>query len=273
MTKSSSVKAVSLDVWETLLFERDGFDAERHRIRCANLSRVLEKHGVSVPIGKMQRALDSMHPWFREVWGRDEDVTHHDQLEFIVRAATDGTFEAGEGWLSSLSRAYTSAFHELPPDLNPDALPLLRWLKTRGIRLGITSNTGRTPGFVLRDFLEKEGLAEFFDAMIFSDEVGVRKPNPEIFHLLAERLKADLGSVVHIGDSLRSDVWGAKNAGMMAFHFSPGFGHNRSAQIDSRSLAPLEERWSASDPRVIEPEATITSLADTANAIQQLTRR
>ena len=266
MARSSSVKAVSLDVWETLLFERDGFDAERHRIRCTKLSEVMEEHGVSVPIVKMQRALDSMHPWFRDVWGRDEDVTHHDQLEFIVRAATGGTPEVGEGWLSSLSRAYTSAFYELPPDLNPDALPLLRWLKSRGIRIGITSNTGRTPGFVLRDFLEKEGLAEFFEAMIFSDQVGVRKPSPEIFHLIAKELKVEPGGIVHIGDSLRSDVWGAKNAGMMAFHFSCGLGQDR-------FLVPLEERWSASDPRAVEPEATITSLADAVNVIQQLARR
>jgi putative hydrolase of the HAD superfamily len=250
-----------------MLFERDGFDVERHRIRCVNLCRALYEFGHSVSIEEMQNILDSMHPWFKDVWGRDEDVTHLDQLKFIAKAASG--LEMREDWSAPLSRGYTSAFYELPPALNSDTLPLLRWLKNHGIKIGIISNTGRTPGFVLRDFLEKRGMAGFFDAMIFSDEVGVRKPNPKIFHLLAERVETDTIEIIHIGDSLRSDVWGAKNVGMMALHFSSG--RDIFTQIDPKSIAPLEERWNASDPRVIKPEATITSLADSIEVIGHLT--
>jgi putative hydrolase of the HAD superfamily len=267
MVESSSVRVVSLDVWETMLFENDGFDVERHRIRCSSLSRVLGEFGFAVSMEKMENILDSMHPWFKDVWGRNEDVTHLDQLKFIAKAASGS--EMREEWAASLSRAYTSAFYELPPALNPDTLPLLRWLKNRGIRIGIISNTGRTPGFVLRDFLERQDMAGFFETMVFSDEVGVRKPNPRIFHLLAEKLSTDPIEIIHIGDSLRSDVWGAKNLGMMALHFSSG--RDIFSQIDPKSIAPLEERWEASDPRAKKPEATITSLVDTIEVIRQIT--
>lgn len=270
MDASSLIQAVCLDVWETMLFERDGFDTERHQIRCMNLGQALDKFGIRVSIKKLDLILDSMRPWFSAVWGRDEDVTHLDQLRFIVKAASGGSIEMREEWVDSLSKAYTSAFYQLPPSLNQDTPPLLRWLENQDIRIGIISNTGRTPGFALRGFLNKKELAEYFDMMIFSDEVGIRKPNPEIFYTAAREIGIDPGNIVHIGDSLRSDVWGAKNAGMMALCFSNAYDKERFPETGIKSLAPLEERWSEKDPRTIEPEATITSLTDTIKVIKQL---
>ncbi len=122
-----------------------------------------------------------MGPWLREMWDRNEDVTHMDQLRFIVETLSGGSGEMGEEWFESLSKAYTSAIHELPPFLDPDAPGLLDWLRSQGMRIGLISNVGRTPGFALRELLETEGMAEYFDVMVFSDEVRVRKPHPEIF--------------------------------------------------------------------------------------------
>lgn len=40
---------------------------------------------VKISIKELDHISGSMRPWFSEVWGRDEDVTHLDQLRFLVK--------------------------------------------------------------------------------------------------------------------------------------------------------------------------------------------
>ena len=77
--------------------------------------------------------------------------------------------------------------------------------------MGLISNTGRTPGWALRECLEEFGLAQYFHFMLFSNEQGIRKPAPEVFRRAAARADAKTG--LHIGDSYMADVLGAHAAG------------------------------------------------------------
>ena len=141
-----------------------------------------------------------------------------------------------EEWVNELSSAYVSPLFEVPPYLNPDVRRVLHWLKNRNKLIGLICNTGRTPGFGIRRFLEKESVAEYFDLMLFSDEVGIRKPNPRIFQIAAKKLKAKPYEVVHVGDNLKSDVWGAKKAGLKAIYYSTEVGRDKIAESDPTSL-------------------------------------
>jgi putative hydrolase of the HAD superfamily len=266
------VQAVTLDLWETLLFEKEGYDERRCQIRCRNLGIALAEYGVSATPEELSDVLAAMGPWLHEIWDRDEDIAHMDQVRFVARTLSAGSsdsLEMAEGWLESLSKAYASAVYELPPYLNPDAPGLLAWLSNQGIRIGLISNVGRTPGFALRELLEIEGIAEYFDVMVFSDEVRIRKPDPEIFHRAVRELGAESGGVVHVGDSLRSDIWGAKKAGMKAIHLC-SIGRDALAEADPTSQASLEGRWERSDPGAIAPDMTIASLAQAPEALVQL---
>ncbi len=69
--------------------------------------------------------------------------------------------------------------------------------------------------------LESTGLARFFDLVLTSEEVGEPKPAPGIFRRAAERLALDAGRILHVGDSLESDVAGARAAGFQAAWFRP----------------------------------------------------
>ncbi len=265
------VRGVTLDLWETLLFEREGYDAKRSQIRCRNLRRVLGEYGVSIPNECLLHALEAMGPWLGNIWDRNDEVTHRDQIGFIVKIASGGSVEVEEEWIDRLSVAYASAIFELPPYLNPDALTLLRWLKGRGKKIWLISNVGRTPGFALRNFLEAEGVAEYFDVMVFSDEVRVRKPSREIFLLVARKLGVEPSNIVHIGDDLRSDVWGAKNAGLRAVHLSSSVGSDRLAESDPTSLTSIG-RGKPHEQEGVVPDGTITSLSMAVNVLQQLER-
>jgi putative hydrolase of the HAD superfamily len=68
-----------------------------------------------------------------------------------------------------------------PPELTPRAAEAVRELASRGVALGIISNTGRTPGLILRRVLDRHDPLRRFTAVSYSDEVGYRKPDAEIF--------------------------------------------------------------------------------------------
>ena len=71
----------------------------------------------------------------------------------------------------------------------------------------VTSNASR---FVL----QKSDLEQYFDYVVLSRDLGIRKPDPEIFNFTLQNLKVKSGEAVHVGDSLEDDVQGAKNVGM-----------------------------------------------------------
>jgi FMN phosphatase YigB (HAD superfamily) len=72
----------------------------------------------------------------------------------------------------------------------------------------------RTPGTTLRKLLARYGLLDCFAHTTFSDEVGVRKPDAEIFLLTLRAVRGDPGTSVHVGDDSGLDVAGARAARM-----------------------------------------------------------
>lgn len=91
---------------------------------------------------------------------------------------------------------------------------LLSRLKRKRIRTGIV--TDMTVHIQHRK-IAALGLSEYFDVMVSSEEAGVEKPNPKIFHDCLHKLKVRPRESVFIGDSFERDVCGAHAAGMMPF--------------------------------------------------------
>ena len=87
-------------------------------------------------------------------------------------------------------------------------------LRDRGYTLAVVSNAMRTPGRVLRQVLAHYGLLDCFAHTTFSDEVGVRKPAPEIFGMTLRAVGGDPATAVHVGDDIELDVEGARAMGM-----------------------------------------------------------
>ena len=66
--------------------------------------------------------------------------------------------------------------------------------------------------------IEILNISRFFPVVITSEEVGVEKPDPRIFHLTLERLGVAAKESIFIGDSLRGDIEGAAQIGMRTIH-------------------------------------------------------
>lgn len=115
---------------------------------------------------------------------------------------------------AALVEAYARPALVVPPALDPAAPAALGALRARGLTLAVVSNTMRTPGATLRRLLEGFGLLGLFAHLTFSDEVGVRKPDPEIFALTLRAVGGEPATAVHVGDDTALDVRGAQAAGM-----------------------------------------------------------
>lgn len=76
------------------------------------------------------------------------------------------------------------------------------------------------PSDTQRAAIARVGIAERFKTILVSGDadVAVRKPNPRIFQLAAERLGVPIESCLMIGDNLEADVKGAIAAGMQGLH-------------------------------------------------------
>ena len=271
LTKDANpIRAVTFDLWETLLFEKDGASLRRSARRCENLAKALGRFGLEVSAEQVDLAVQETVSSLLPLWDGNKDVTTLDQLRLVVKSASKGKVALKDEWVDKLTSAYVSAVFEVPPYLNPDAEEVLPWLKNRGSRLGLICNTGITPGTALRQLLAEGGVAGYFDVMIFSNEAGIRKPDPEIFHLAAQELGVEPSQAVHVGDNLRVDVWGAKNAGFKAIHFVCEDGKDRIAEADPNSLVAQSRKMGTLKKEHVTADKTIISFNMITEAIEQL---
>ena len=98
---------------------------------------------------------------------------------------------------------------------SPDTLATLDRLAGQGYVMGLVSNVALLPHLMRQD-LERLGIARYLSAATFSSEVGVRKPHPRIFEAVLEELGVPAAEAVFVGDRLLDDVQGARSVGMRA---------------------------------------------------------
>jgi putative hydrolase of the HAD superfamily len=94
------------------------------------------------------------------------------------------------------------------------AQAMLDALRARRIKTGVVANSWPDPGRVLRADAERFGLAPLLDVLVFSGDVGVSKPQPEIFLHALRQLGVAPENAMFVGDRLETDVQGAARVGM-----------------------------------------------------------
>jgi putative hydrolase of the HAD superfamily len=220
------IAAVTFDVTNTLI----------HSPRLGDLyAEVLGRHGVAVTPAEAARLV-------REVWqelacraepGRDRFTAHPagprgwwkrflERMCEHLEAPPPSPFAAAE----LFHRFATPEAWEVFPEV-PDVLAALRG---NGLRLGVVSNWDPR----LPDLLEGLRLSPWLDAVVYSSEVGVEKPDPRIFRSALDRLGVAPEAALHVGDGKVEDAEGAAAAGLHALLLD-----RRGAVGDLRDLAAL----------------------------------
>ncbi|MGO1183887.1 MAG: HAD family hydrolase [Micrococcaceae bacterium] len=105
-------------------------------------------------------------------------------------------------------RAYREAWRPFA-----DSVSLVRDLRFRGYRVGILTNGTEEQQ---TDKLNMIGLDEHIDVVCTSERIGVQKPQPQAFSILASELGVATDECLFVGDSAEQDVSGAMASGMNA---------------------------------------------------------
>lgn len=134
----------------------------------------------------------------------------------------------------------------------PDADATLARLAEEGYRLGLISNASDEAN--VQRLIDTAGLRRWFDPILVSAALGIRKPNPRIFEMALEAWGTPPEAVVVVGDTLGADVLGAQLTGM------------RSVWLDSRADAPPNE----AHRDTIRPDVTIHGLAELPAVLRAL---
>ncbi|WP_432828388.1 HAD family hydrolase [Dactylosporangium sp. CA-092794] len=108
---------------------------------------------------------------------------------------------------------------------DPAMLDIVRTARAAGVRTGLISNSWGVGGY------DRALLAELFDGVVISGEVGVRKPDPRIYALGAEAVGLAPAECVYI-DDLPGNLKPARALGMTTLH-------HRDAAATIASLTPL----------------------------------
>jgi HAD superfamily hydrolase (TIGR01509 family) len=157
--------------------------------------------GEQAPVAALEEASDlgpaGTSPLHRLERGEISELEF--ERELAAELAVRGAFVAPEGLLARLLAGLT--------ELDPRMLDLLRRARTAGLRVALLSNSWG-------DHYPEQLWQGLFDAIVISGRVGMRKPEPEIFHYAARQLELPVQHCVMV-DDLPHNVTAAVGVGMV----------------------------------------------------------
>ena len=136
-----------------------------------------------------------------------------------------------------------------------DTLSTLESLRRAGYHLGMISNASDNED--VQTLVDKAGVRDYFDFILVSAALGIRKPNPEIFRLALDHWKIPPSRAVMVGDLLGADILGAKKAGLF------------SIWITRRADGPANR----SHLDTIQPDAQIAALEELPGLLHKLNHK
>lgn len=203
------IEAVTFDLWNTLITNRDFTE-----LRVGYLAGVLEEQGASRSHWEIRDAYLSARAHAKKI-EESEDHRHITTMEKVDHGLVKLGVELPEHIRSTIVDRFEEAIWEDPPTLKEGVAETLGALNSR-YKMAIVSDSGITPGRVIRQVLRELEILDYFDSTVFSDEVGVCKPNRVMFERALGELGVGPREAIHVGDLLHTDIAGAKAMGMKA---------------------------------------------------------
>lgn len=196
------VRAVFFDVDFTLIYPGPTFEG-------AGYARFCRAHGVDAEADRFDAAVAAASFILDDV----EEPVYDDEL-FVHYTATiiEHMGGRGAGVMDAAREIYRQWASNHHFQLYDDVAPALEALASRGIALGVISNSHRS----LQAFSEHFALDRYITIAVSSSEHGYMKPHQSIFDEALRRAGARPEEAVMVGDSLRADIQGALAAGLRA---------------------------------------------------------
>ncbi len=225
------IKALTLDLWLTLIWDSSELEDYRKLRRLVNFyrfaNRIHRNSGIkaesSFKFNDVRLAIESLSKKSEEYYERGKDLHPRERGEMLFRMLKikveekdrEGIFEKAGKVLSN------SGYLRKHPNVNPEARPTLRAFRKTfpDLKIALISNAARSTA-TYRRTLNALGIGEYFDHFVISCEIGFLKPRKEIFQHTLKLLKVKPEETLHIGDLFSADVVGAFSCGMNACLYS-----------------------------------------------------
>ncbi len=201
-TAGSRYRAVLFDALGTLVELEPPWPLLRAVLRA--------RHGIDVDEQEAREAMLAEMSYYREHHQEGRDQSSLEELRLRCAEVLRERLPAVASL--SLEQVREALLDSLRFTPYPDAAPTLAALREAGLRLAVVSNWDCSLRLVLADV----GLAGAFDAVVVSAQVGATKPDPRIFATALEQLRTDAATALFVGDSLETDVAGARAAELRA---------------------------------------------------------
>lgn len=207
-----NVKAVLFDLFDTLLILED--EHESYVQSLAKMHNYLSDNGLKCSFSE-----------FREAYFRAVDQIYEETAsslkephfkEYLVRTLSPINLDTSENetFVLGAIREFCREFKRYVR-IDPEAIKVLQFISGK-YKTGLISNL--TFSECARELLEEFELSDFFDTIIVSGEVNLRKPHPEIFKLALNDLGVNPSQAIFVGDNLETDISGSRKAGMIPIH-------------------------------------------------------
>ncbi|PWV94490.1 putative hydrolase of the HAD superfamily [Paenibacillus cellulosilyticus] len=195
-----SIRAIFFDLFETLITEFA--DGKRISNRQYDYMRLL---GLS-------------HADFKLEWHKHHDARMRGEFatfpEVIQAMVTSRSLLVDEKNIDSLYQDRVQEKQMPFKQIHSEVLEMLRDLKNNSFRIGLISNCTEEEVRGWRD----SALGEYFDDVIFSYQVGMCKPDKDIYTLACNRLSVGPDECIFVGDGGSDELPGAAAAGLHVVH-------------------------------------------------------
>ena len=210
-------RAVTLDLWLTLISEPDGSNVstDRRLLRADGALAVLAEHGEFFDRPRVIEVFDITSETISADHELGIDMYFGDRIVQTLSMLDEGLPERiGPAGVERLWEVIDASLDESPPSLMPGALEALRELSCKPVKLGVISNTGNSSSKAYGRMFKAMGIDDFFEVVSLSNELAMAKPSPAIFHHTLSTLGVEPGHALHVGDNPAADVAGASAVGM-----------------------------------------------------------
>ncbi len=193
------IKAIILDFGGTL--SDGGLDRESYH---EELRNILLRRGYSVAMDDLKKALRGSLEKLNRLRSKGKEMTFEEVYEiFLGKLDIPVDNETLNELHNNFKKHYKTEYFHCTKDV-------LIWLSQR-YKVGLISNTMSDQP---RCLLEESGYEKYFDLILCSRDLGIRKPNPLIFKHVLGKLGVKSDEAIHVGDSIEADMYGAQEAGI-----------------------------------------------------------
>lgn len=207
-----AVRAITFDFWNTLF--RDANGPPRQQMRIDAFAKA-----TGVETARIDEVLNDVWAEFARTHKEEQRTLGPRDAVCLAAKGLDVTIASDVE--DELTDVFANAILAYSPVLIEGADEAVRIAAQFG-PIAIISDSGVSPGRSLRELLVRSNLADYFAAMVFSDEVGVSKPQRPMFVTAAHGLNVAMTDLLHIGDLEHTDIAGAKAVNAQAAIFGNG---------------------------------------------------